>query len=226
MKILPVNQNYNQKRQDRNTNFSAVLVKSHFELFGGRKSLSELLTNQSGSYMNKITRLINRIRGVDETHDLKAELIHKQFPCRSQDIYLSDKESDEVISAIQAVEDTWLASCENKEWGDNHDYDKVINKLWEEPTGPVRALRNLAEKLLAEGEKNPIEHVVTACATRLKKANEKVRDDQYAIGEDLYAALNGRRFPEQLEFPFAKPKLRKRIKTWYGQPIGFEDVAE
>lgn len=227
MKILSVNQSYNNKAQKTNqskanTNFGAVLVKSHFELFEGRKTLSEMLLKPSGSRPNKITRLINKIRGVDETNDLRGELYYGQFPYRSQDIYLSDKETKEVNAALDAVDNAWEKSQEGKEWGEIDDYNKVINKLWEKPTGPVRTLRNLAEKLFVEGKKNPIGHVVTDCAAKLSEAQKTFGEAQRETDGTIHAALNGKKFPvppEQLWLPTMKPKVRKSIKNGLGVEI-------
>lgn len=225
MKILSVSQGYNNKAQKTNqakgnTNFGAVLVKSHFELFGDRQTLSKLLIDPSGSRPNKITRLINKIRGVDEASDLE-----RNFPWRCQDVYLSDNESREVETAVAAVKKGWHDYCDGVDWMDIENHSKFINNLWEQPEGPVRELRDLAERLLEEGEKNPIEHVVTDCANRLTTANMALGELKYEINSKLSAALNGKKFPvppKQLEFPFAKEKPEKRYRFGLG---GFFDLS-
>lgn len=223
MKILPVNQNYNQKRQDRNVNFSAVLVKSHFELFGGINSLADsLLTGIHFSSPTRLSALANKTRGIKPGYDSPKDLLYHNPVERRQEIYLSRKQErelhDALVAANQAIKDDYKKQeRQGKDCLDLDNIGQVINRLWVAPRGRMRELRNLAERLWAEGEKNPIEHVVTASASQLAKANEKVRQEQRVIDSDLYAALNGRRFPEQLELPFPKEKPKRVIRFASGE---------
>lgn len=227
MKILSVNHGYNNKAQKTNqsktnTNFGAVLVKSNFELFEGRKSLAEKLFGGIGfSYPTKLSALANRTRGNSKNIVAQPFTFEAKNPTRFQEVYLSDGQERKLDEALVAVgkelENNYNQQvAAGRSFGDLEHRGIIINRLWEQPAGPMRTLRNLVEEFFTEAEKNPIEHVVTACAARLKKANEKVGDAQQAINVDLHAALNGRKFPEQLELPFPQEKLKRRIRFGLG----------
>jgi hypothetical protein len=218
MKILSVG-NYNYTKQNKNNskgnvNFGAILVKSNFDLFGGTKSLAEkLLEGISFSFPTKLSALANKTR--DNSKNYVPHKYSSEPLIRRQEVYLSGKEEREFGDALSAANKSIKADyAEQKAQGrdclDVDNIGQVINRLWELPTGAMRELRNLAEKLFSEAEKNPIEHVVSACATRLTKANNYVGQVQCEIRTDLHAALNGRRFPEQLELPFTQEKPKKR----------------
>lgn len=222
MKILAVNQSYNNKSQKinqakGNTNFGAVLVKSNFELFGYKKSLAEKLLDIAFSIPSKLTAFANKTRGNKQNIVAQPFTSEAKNPTRIQEVYLSDEQERKFDDALAAAREAIKHDQDGKDWGLTEHYGKVTSRLWDLPKGPVRELRNLAEKLFAEAEKNPIEHVVTACVERLAKANEKVGDAHYANNTDLYAALNGRRFPEQLELPFPKEKPKRAIRFASGE---------
>lgn len=227
MKILSVNQGYNNKAQKTNqakgnTNFGAVLVKSNFELFEGRKSLAEKLLAISWNIPSKLTALANWTRGNSENIVAKPYTWEAENPTRLQEVYLSDAQERKLDYALLNAGRAIEHNQDGKEWGEIQHYGLVTDKLWEQSRGPVRELRDLAEEFFAEAEKNPIEHVITACAAKLAKANEKVGDAQHEISSDLHSALNGKKFPvppEQLWLPTMKPKVRKSIKNGLGVEI-------
>jgi hypothetical protein len=225
MKILSINQNYNNKAQSKsqtkgNVNFSAVLVKSNFELFGHRKSLAQkLLDGIHFSFPTKLSALANKTRGNSKNY------VHSRYSSeplmRRHEVHLSDKEIRDVDDALVVANNAIKADyTEQKAHGrdclDMDNIGQVIDRLWELPAGSMRELRNLAEKLFADAQNNPIEHVVTACAARLAEANNDVGHVQREISTELGAALNGRRFPEQLEFPFPEEKLKRKIRFGTG----------
>lgn len=221
MKILAVNQCYNNKAQKTNQakgnpNFGAVLVKSNFELFEGRKSLAEKLLAISWNIPSRLTALANWTRGNKENIVAKPYTWEAENPTRLQEVYLSDAQERKLNDALAAAREVIEHDQDGIDWGLAENYGKVTSRLWELSKGPVRTLRNLAEEFFAEAEKNPIEHVVKACVAKLARANEKVGQAQQAINVDLHSALNGRRFPEQLEFPFSQEKPKRKIRFGIG----------
>lgn len=196
------------------------MVKSNFELFSGRRSLADrLLQGIHFSFPTKLSAFANKTRGIDPHYNSAGEAFAKEQR-RCSEVYLSEKQAreldDALVAANKAIENDY---SEQKAAGrDCLDVDtigQVVDRLWEK-SGPMQDLRNLAEKFFEEAQKNPIEHVVEACAAKLAKANETVRQAQSEINSDLHAALNGRRFPEQLEFPFPQEKTKRKIRFGIG----------
>lgn len=195
MKILLVNQN-NIYPQKQNVNFSAVIAKpKHFEVFEQLKCTSLLDRLSEIGLFSEQTRLrlvksVYEIRGLKSIFPPAVQDMAKQQTWVRQ-IFLSKEETKKINAAMRAASKEICAEiqkCGGWKNGSNTTWI-VSDRLLDVATSKVRALWDLAQKLIKDAE--PAEKIVSPFEKQLAKADGDYAKKLAKISTGLQKAMNG-----------------------------------